>query len=346
LAMDIQRYLGNEPVTARPPSNLYRFQKLVRRNKTTFAAVGAVAAALVFGLGLSLYFLQRAIAAERKQAGLRQQAEAGLAAEAKMRKQAELGKIYSEAGLLLSQRRVAEAEKLLNETPVYPPAASLFSVLGTIHATREEWRAAITNFTKVVTLMPSDHATYHFLAALFVQTGDLEMYGRHRGEILRQFGQTTDPVTAERMAKDCLILPPPAADLQAIARMADVAIAAGSTSKPWPFFQFAKGLTEYRQGRFESAAEWSAKVAVVKWDLYLTVQAHMVLGMAQQQLGKTNEARATLAQGLEMADTRFPKSGKKNLDGQWNDWIIAHALMREAKALIEPNATNAADVLK
>src|SRR2546429_2306820 len=75
LAMDIQRYLNNEPVTARPPSNLYRFQKLVRRNKTAFAAVGAVAAALVIGLGLSLYMFiqerharQRAVAAEQEQA--------------------------------------------------------------------------------------------------------------------------------------------------------------------------------------------------------------------------------------------------------------------------------------
>ena len=33
LAFDIQRHLNNEPVVARPPSNLYRFQKLVRRNK-------------------------------------------------------------------------------------------------------------------------------------------------------------------------------------------------------------------------------------------------------------------------------------------------------------------------
>ena len=137
------------------------------------------------------------------------------------------------------------------------------------------------------------------------------------------------------MAKDCLILPPPAADLPAIVRMADVAIAAGSTNKPWPYFQFAKSLAEYRQGRFESAAEWSEKVAAIKGDWYRAVQAHMVLAMAQQQLHKTNEARATLAKGIEIADMRFPKAGKGSLDEQWNDWIIAHALMREAQALIE-----------
>src|SRR5438445_11393007 len=38
LASDIQRHLSNEPVAACPPSNLYRFQKLVRRNKVGFIA--------------------------------------------------------------------------------------------------------------------------------------------------------------------------------------------------------------------------------------------------------------------------------------------------------------------
>ncbi len=50
LAADIQRHLDNEPVTASPPGNLYRFQKLVRRNKFVFAAAGAVAVALLAGL--------------------------------------------------------------------------------------------------------------------------------------------------------------------------------------------------------------------------------------------------------------------------------------------------------
>jgi serine/threonine protein kinase/WD40 repeat protein len=42
LAMDVQRHLRNEPVIARPPSNLYRLQKLIQRNRLSFAAAGAV----------------------------------------------------------------------------------------------------------------------------------------------------------------------------------------------------------------------------------------------------------------------------------------------------------------
>src|SRR6478736_7972920 len=42
LAMDLQRHLNNEPVVARPPSRLYKFRKLVRRNRGVFIATAAV----------------------------------------------------------------------------------------------------------------------------------------------------------------------------------------------------------------------------------------------------------------------------------------------------------------
>ena len=53
LAMDIQRHLCNEPVTACPPSRLYRFKKSLRRNKRPFTIAAAVACSLVVGLGVS-----------------------------------------------------------------------------------------------------------------------------------------------------------------------------------------------------------------------------------------------------------------------------------------------------
>src|SRR5262249_18054302 len=83
LASDIQRHLNNEPVTARSPNAAYRFQKLVRRNKVAFAAAGAIAAALVLGLGMATWKFygekrarQRAEAAEQEQRRLRGEAQA------------------------------------------------------------------------------------------------------------------------------------------------------------------------------------------------------------------------------------------------------------------------------
>ena len=137
------------------------------------------------------------------------------------------------------------------------------------------------------------------------------------------------------MAKDCLFVPPPASDFSSIAKLVETAVAAGPNHQYWPYFQFVKGLAEYRQGRFASAAEWLQKVLGRSDDIYRTVQAQMTLAMAQYQLKQAEEARVTLAKGLELAEARFPKPGKASLDEQWHDWIIAHVLMREAKALIE-----------
>jgi WD40 repeat protein/serine/threonine protein kinase len=50
LAADVQRYLHDEVVEARPPSALYRFRKLVRRNQRVFAMASFVAAVVVAGV--------------------------------------------------------------------------------------------------------------------------------------------------------------------------------------------------------------------------------------------------------------------------------------------------------
>jgi serine/threonine protein kinase/formylglycine-generating enzyme required for sulfatase activity/dienelactone hydrolase len=59
LATDLKCHLNSKPVTARPPSTLYRFQKLVHRKKAVFAGTAAVMAAIcVVGL-LSVWLSHR-----------------------------------------------------------------------------------------------------------------------------------------------------------------------------------------------------------------------------------------------------------------------------------------------
>jgi len=67
LAMDLKRHLNNEPVVARPPNQLYRLQKMARRNKAATVGAASVALALVLGLGLaSAAFLRERAAGERE----------------------------------------------------------------------------------------------------------------------------------------------------------------------------------------------------------------------------------------------------------------------------------------
>jgi eukaryotic-like serine/threonine-protein kinase len=75
LAMDIQRHLSHEPITARPPSRLYEFQKSVQRHKFGFAAATALGIVLGLGILVSTWQALRATRAEQEQVQLRKEAE-------------------------------------------------------------------------------------------------------------------------------------------------------------------------------------------------------------------------------------------------------------------------------
>jgi serine/threonine protein kinase len=53
LAMDIQRYLVDEAILARPPDAVYRFRKFARRNRASLATAATVLATIIVGLAAS-----------------------------------------------------------------------------------------------------------------------------------------------------------------------------------------------------------------------------------------------------------------------------------------------------
>jgi serine/threonine protein kinase/tetratricopeptide (TPR) repeat protein len=77
LALDIERYLADEPITAAPPSTGYRLRTFIRRHKTGVLAASLIFAALVLGItgttiGLVKANHQRRLAVSAKDAETRQ----------------------------------------------------------------------------------------------------------------------------------------------------------------------------------------------------------------------------------------------------------------------------------
>ncbi|MFO1093254.1 MAG: serine/threonine-protein kinase [Planctomycetaceae bacterium] len=66
LAADVDRFLNNEPIEARPPSALYRVQKLASRHTGVFLSVALILLLLIVSTVLSTYLTIRAIRAERR----------------------------------------------------------------------------------------------------------------------------------------------------------------------------------------------------------------------------------------------------------------------------------------
>jgi eukaryotic-like serine/threonine-protein kinase len=328
LAMDIQRYLTNEPVVARPPSTIYKFQKLVRRNKAIFAALGTGVAALIVGLVLSLYLfvqeksaLNRAVAAEQVEKQLRQQAEQGKEESLQI----------ARAGLLLMSGKYDESEKLLGNIPPHEALVPFYNVFGGAHARRGQWREALTNWDLVVKLAPDDHIGYMYLAPLLLQLDDAPGYKNLRAQILRQFGKTTDPRVAERMVKACLIVPANADEMMTLSKMINIAASVSTNSDNWGCNDFSKGLAEYRLGNYADATNWLEKVLPADIGSSRRAEAYFILAMADCRLGESAAGRDFFARGAKKVN-ELPPAG--HLEEDWNDWIILHILQRQAEALM------------
>ena len=321
--------LENEPVVARPPSTLYRFQKLVRRNKAIFAATSIGLAALVIGLVLSLYLfvqekaaLKRAMVAEQTEKQLRQEAEQGAAWNQEV----------AQAGLLLMAGKYDESERLIRDVPHHKSIVPFYDVFGGTHARHGQWAEALTNWDRVLEYAPEDHVGYMYLAPLLLQLDDVNGYKQCRTQMLQHFGDTSDPRIAERMVKASLILPPTAEELTTITKMADVVTKGEVNDNNWGFNLFAKGFTEYRLGHYANAADLMQKIIPLDVGSHCRTEAYLVLAMAQYQLGQSKQSQASFAEAVHEVNHDLPKAG--HLGDEWNDWITIHILMREALALM------------
>jgi tetratricopeptide (TPR) repeat protein len=174
LAMDIQRHLNNDAVLARPPSKLYRLQKLVRRNKVAVMASAAVVLALAAGFVVStILFLKerearkRAIEAERVQQSLRADAEQG---RELARKELELSRLrpkYTEVGRLLSNQQFEEAERLFNELPPGPQNVTFHRVFGSVMTQLGKLDDASVHYARLVEYEPTNFVGYLNLAVIY-----------------------------------------------------------------------------------------------------------------------------------------------------------------------------------
>jgi tetratricopeptide (TPR) repeat protein/predicted Ser/Thr protein kinase len=79
LGKDIQRYLNDEPIAARPPSASYQLQKFARRHRGLMAGIAAVFVALLAGFAVST---SEAIRANRAGQAARSERDRAVAAEA------------------------------------------------------------------------------------------------------------------------------------------------------------------------------------------------------------------------------------------------------------------------
>jgi tetratricopeptide (TPR) repeat protein len=353
LALDVKRSLSNEPVSARPPSKLYKLQKTIQRNRLLFVGIGIIITLLIVSLAAVLVSLaherkaryayvlatERGLSSTLEKEGNWQELERVRRQALEIRRQQDgiqnPDTILEVVGLvraLREQKKLVEAEQVLGEalTPVFlrdPASVKLLYQRADLMGWQGRWKEAAADGSRCIEREPTEHLHYHILAPLLVMNGDLPAYEQLCRKIQATFTNTTNPYWAERWAIDCLLRATPVVDLHLADRLADTALTLGRGQKERvPYFQACKAMSSYRLGRYAETITWAEK-SVDSAQAYASAQACAVLSMAHWQLGRPVEARQMLARGEALVpDTPA---------GWWVDWLIARIEIDEAKALVQ-----------
>jgi len=358
LLRDVERYLNQEPVVARPQTRAYRLQKLVRRNWLVFVAGTAVVLALAVGLGTSVWMLvrerelrQRAVAAEKEQARLREAAERGLANEAELRRQADAREAFVQAAGLIDQQAFAKADELMARIPLQNPTlegVQVFRALGDWDAVRGKWEAARERFYQLrhanrIENSESTSLDITRAAVTYIECKDTKGYDDFQQRVIATYAGTRDSVVAERVVKNCLLKPASASLLQALSPFAEVARASlagkdfAAAEDDWRpgWCCLSLSLLEYRSGDFSDAVIWSRRCLNYGGPLSRSTAAQAILAMALFRSGQIAEARSELDHSREAVTTRFA-SELQPFEGNayWFDWVLARILLREAEAVV------------
>ncbi len=148
LAMDIQRYLTDEPVLACPPSALYRIHKFSRRNKTVAMTSVLVTIALLVGTLASVWQAIRATRAEQK-------AQTARLAESSARQIAEIERNAAETQREQAKENLTLARAAVDESFTLVSESKLLEVPG-LQLLRKDLIEAALRFYQGFALKHSD----------------------------------------------------------------------------------------------------------------------------------------------------------------------------------------------
>lgn len=351
LAVDVRRHLNDEPVSARPPGQLYLFTKLVRRNKIAFAAAVAIILALVVGGVVSNWFYLR----ERE---ARHVAEAARASEAHLLRQSKARESISMAAMFLAEGKIAEADALLVNTPLASIEPTLEAVLvfrgyGEWNAIRRRWDQAAECFDLFIKAggfgrVPFADVIWMLMAVgvTQVEAGNLKAYENFRELAASNYGKNESYIFSSVLLKSCLLAPAENRFLEKLQPLADQVEQKLDSRSPdafdaeqGAFAAMTMALMEFRKANFTGALEWCRRsFEFPDSNDARSATLHAIGGMAALELGQLDLARAEVARSREFAKRTYTVD-PLSLQGQgqvfWQDGAIARLLLKEAEKTVK-----------
>jgi hypothetical protein len=360
-AMDVQRFLHEEAVLARPPSRWYLFSKLVRRNRALFVAAVVALCGLLAGLGVStwLFFRENEARHDAERARTiaeraRAQAEQARANESRLHRLAQSADVVTQAAVLIRYNEIEEADALIATLPIDQFPSSLESVNTLIVVANENlrksrWHEAAQRFRALVHILANVDMTdtnknsmeWLPAATSVKEWGTPEQYQELSALALRRFHASTNPTVAEHLFKITLLEPVDSGTLESLAGAAAVTekTLAGPDKEPdghlFAWRQFTLALYAYRHGRLTEAEKRIRISLHQKGSSTRDAVCNAILAMIELRSGKRDSALKTL--DIVREKVRAWESTPLDIEGPqrlyWSNWAIARILLGEAEAL-------------
>jgi eukaryotic-like serine/threonine-protein kinase len=206
---------------------------------------------------------------------------------------------------------------------------------GPAHAKRREWDKAAGCYSRALLGATDDGHFWFEYAALLLLSGDRHGYARACARMVERCGKASN-LRAYHVARACTLAPDAVAEASLPGRLAETELKANAREF-WSLSE--QGALHYRAGRFPEAValfEQSLRAdpmpgkAVLNW---------LWLALAQQRLGKSEEASRWLDKAtawLDQYGDGMPARAEEELGLHLHNWLEAHVLRREAEALIRP----------
>lgn len=363
LAMDVQRYLNEEPVLARPPSRRYLLMKLVRRNRILFAAGGVALFGLLAGFGASTWLFLREREAREEQARLRGVAErARLVAEearsneSRLFRKAQAVDQVAQAAVLERYNEMDEADKMLaeldaNDVPATLEAANTLTRAANWNLSKQRWKEAAQRFFVMAHVFANVDPTdtnvnsqeWLPIAPAVFEWGEREQYRKLRSLAIQRFSASTNPIVAEHLLKLTLLEPTDPETLKAIDQKAAVirnSFEGPNRQKDSHLVSWGRcvlALLAYRQGDLGTAEnlarlslENSVEPARNNWN-------KIVLAMIELKRGGNSAEHAKILADIRLQVEKW-KSSPLNLEAgarlAWSNWGTIRILLREAEGML------------
>ncbi|MDQ8186539.1 serine/threonine-protein kinase [Pelagicoccus sp. SDUM812002] len=340
LAKDLENFLQGRPVEAHPPSNLYRFRKLLGRNRLTSGALALATVAILGGLTTSTILLFRAQAAEQQELVLR------LAAEER--------ELVTKTANLIMQGKLSEADDEISKlagplTQTSVEASFVFWELGIWNGMRKGWNTASERFLALARVNrfdetdQSDKATQKYLpiGPTLIEAGKIDQYWKFHQDLIERKGHSDNPIAAEQLLKGGLLLP---ADKEWLSKLGSLAAVAEDSLAPNDFdpsdwLQAWRcailGLWYYRNEDYETSIIWSDRAIGFQDEQFCRrYYCETIKAMAFHHLGYEKLAMSELDAARRTIEATLAGPLEYHMQGFWHDWVAAGILLREAQQLL------------